>query len=184
MKKHVYQLEKQKVGLQESFHDLEANEHSALIGAGADAASTDALFIPLLDRELKKVCLFYETEEQRLSDEVTALQQEVEQHELNGPYAGPQYLDDEDPDDEDDDDFDLHSPIRSGDSPARQRRRHSRSLSAGVGPSGTCSMHFMPPRAQGRRLPMLSVMRIRAWALLLGITVLNHPRPYFSQAAS
>ncbi|KAL1949912.1 hypothetical protein VTO73DRAFT_8793 [Trametes versicolor] len=137
LKKHVYQLEKQKVGLQESFHDLEANEHSALIGAGADAASTDALFIPLLDRELKKVCLFYETEEQRLSDEVTALQQEIEQHELNGPYAGPQYLDDEDPDDEDDDDFDLHSPIRSGESPARQRRRHSRSLSAGVGPSGS-----------------------------------------------
>ncbi|KAI0636294.1 Sodium/sulfate symporter [Trametes polyzona] len=145
LKKHVYQLEKQKAGLQESFHDLEANERTSLIGTGADAASTDALFIPLLDRELKKVCLFYETEEQRLSDEVSTLQQEIEQHEQNGPYAGPHFLDhDEDPDDEDeeDDDFDLHSPVRSGErnqSPTRRRRRHSRSASsAGVGgPSGS-----------------------------------------------
>ncbi|KAI0648667.1 Sodium/sulfate symporter [Trametes meyenii] len=144
LKKHVYQLEKQKVGLQESFHDLEANEHTSLIGAaGSNAASTDALFIPLLDRELRKVCLFYETEEQRFSDEVSALQQEIEQQEQNGPYAGHQYMDnEEDPDDEDDDDFDLHSPTLSRDrtqSPSRQRRRHSRSVSSATpaGPSGS-----------------------------------------------
>ncbi|KAH9847813.1 Sodium/sulfate symporter [Lenzites betulinus] len=142
LKKHVYQLEKQKVGLQESFHDLEANEHTSLIGAGVDAASTDALFTPLLDRELKKVCLFYETEEQRLSDEVSTLQHEVEQHEQNGPYAGHQYIDDEDPDDEDDDDFDLQSPVRTEErtqSPSRQRRKHSRSVSsvAPGAPSGS-----------------------------------------------
>ncbi|KAI0667948.1 Sodium/sulfate symporter [Trametes maxima] len=144
LKKHVYQLEKQKVGLQESFHDLEANERTSLIGAvGSDAASTDALFIPLLDRELRKVCLFYETEEQRLSDEVSALQQEIEQQEQNGPYAGHQYMDDEeDPDDEDDDDFDPQSPTLSRDrtqSPSRHRRRHSRSVSSATpaGPSGS-----------------------------------------------
>ncbi|CDO75104.1 hypothetical protein BN946_scf185010.g29 [Trametes cinnabarina] len=143
LKKYVYQLEKQKVGLQDSFHDLEANERTSLIGLGADAASTDPLFIPLLDRELKKICLFYESEEQRLSDEVTALQQEVEQQEQNGPYAGHQYLDSENDGDadeeEDDDDFDIHSPIMSRDrtlSPSRQRRRHSRSASS-AGPSGS-----------------------------------------------
>ncbi|KAI0763315.1 Sodium/sulfate symporter [Trametes elegans] len=143
LKKHVYQLEKHKVGLQESFHDLEANERTSLIGAvGEDAASTDAFFIPLLDRELKKVCLFYESEEQRLSDEVAALQQEIEQLEQNGPYAGHQYVDDdEDADeDEDDDDFDLHSPILSRErtqSPARRRRHRSLSSARPGGPSGT-----------------------------------------------
>ncbi|KAI9067720.1 Sodium/sulfate symporter [Trametes sanguinea] len=142
LKKYVYQLEKQKAGLQESFHDLEANERTSLIGVGADATNTDSLFIPLLDRELKKICLFYESEEQRLSDEVSALQQEVEQQEQNGPYAGHQYMDSENDGDvdeeEDDDDFDIHSPILSRDrttSPSRQRRRHSRSVSS-AGPSG------------------------------------------------
>ncbi|OSC96955.1 Sodium/sulfate symporter [Trametes coccinea BRFM310] len=142
LKKYVYQLEKQKAGLQESFHDLEANERTSLIGIGADAANTDSLFIPLLDRELKKICLFYETEEQRLSDEVSALQQEIELQEQNGPYAGHQYMDSENDADadeeEDDDDFDIHSPILSRDrtmSPSRQRRRHSRSVSS-AGPSG------------------------------------------------
>ena len=143
MKKHVYQLEKQKVGLQESFHDLEANEHTSLIGSGPSPdANTDAFFTPLLDRELLKICVFYETEDQRLSDDITALHQEIEQHEENGPYAGPQYLDDDgDDDDEEDDDFDVNSPAISRDrtqSPARQRRRHSRSASSAgpPGPSG------------------------------------------------
>ncbi|KAH9902404.1 Sodium/sulfate symporter [Cubamyces lactineus] len=140
LKKYVYQLEKQKAGLQESFHDLEANERTSLIGIGADAASTDSLFIPLLDRELRKVTLFYESEEQRLSDEVTALQQEVEQQEQNGPYAGHHFMDNEEDadEDEDDDDFDVQSPVIGRDrtlSPTRQRRRHSRSISS-AGPSG------------------------------------------------
>ncbi|KAI0711847.1 Sodium/sulfate symporter [Cerioporus squamosus] len=146
LKKHIYQLEKQKVGLQESYHDLEANERSALIGSGPSASeltNTDAFFIPLLDRELRKVCMFYEMEEQRLADEVSALQQEIERQEENGPYAGHQYEDEEDADeDEEDDEFDLHSPGISRErtqSPARQRRRHSRSMSSaapGV-PSGS-----------------------------------------------
>ncbi|KAI9001489.1 Sodium/sulfate symporter [Trametes punicea] len=150
LKKYVYQLEKQKAGLQESFHDLEANERTSLIGIGADAANIDALFIPILDRELKKVCLFYEAEEQRLSDEVSALQQEIEQQEQNGPYAGPQYMDhEEDADEEeDDDDFNIHSPMLSRDrtlSPSRQRRRHSRSVSS-AGPSGGSTLKVDPKR--------------------------------------
>ena len=148
MKKHIYQLEKQKVGLQEAYHDLEANERTSLIGSsltGFEVTNTDAFFIPLLDRELRKVSLFYETEEQRLADEVSALQQDIERQEENGPYAGHQYEDDADADDDDeeDDDFDLHSPVMSRDrtqSPARQRRRHSRSVSSAApgAPSGEC----------------------------------------------
>ncbi|RPD54787.1 Sodium/sulfate symporter [Lentinus tigrinus ALCF2SS1-7] len=156
LKKLIYQLEKQKAGLQESYHDLEANERTSLIGAapsGFELTNTDAFFIPLLERELKKVCLFYETEEQRLADEVSALQQEVDSQEESGPYAGHQFADGEDVDEEyeEDDDFDLHSPIMSRDrtqSPARQRRRHSRSVSsAGPGvPSG--SRRKMDPKAR------------------------------------
>ncbi|TFK93792.1 Sodium/sulfate symporter [Polyporus arcularius HHB13444] len=145
LKKHLYQLEKQKAGLHEAYHDLEANERTSLMGSGpsaSDLTNTDAFFIPLLDRELKKVCMFYEMEEQRLSDEVKALQQEVERQEENGPYAGHQFEDEEDADEEDeeDDEFDLHSPVHDRtQSPARQRRRHSRSVSsAGPGaPSGS-----------------------------------------------
>ncbi|KAI0750174.1 Sodium/sulfate symporter, partial [Daedaleopsis nitida] len=146
LKKHVYQLEKQKAGLQESYHDLEANERTSLMGSsgamGVSEASTDAFFIPLLDRELRKICMFYEMEEQRLSDDIALLQEEVERQEASGPYAGHQYLDEDgDEDDEEDDEFDMHSPGVSRDrtqSPAR-RRRHSRSLSnaaASAGPSG------------------------------------------------
>ncbi|TBU27768.1 Sodium/sulfate symporter [Dichomitus squalens] len=134
LKKHVYQLEKQKAGLQESYHDLEANERSALIGRDSSGADTDAFFVPLLDRELKKISVFYETEEQRLSDDITALQQEIAQHEENGPYAGHHYVDESGEDDDEDDDFELQSPTATlnqdqTQSPSRRRRRHSRSAS-------------------------------------------------------
>ncbi|OBZ72026.1 putative transporter C3B8.04c [Grifola frondosa] len=134
LKKHVYQLEKQQAGLRESFHDLEANERTSLI-INADTVSTDSFFIPLLDRELKKICLFYETEEQRLLDDVAALERLVQQQEEVGPDAGHQYEDMDDDDEEEDDEFDIHSPSASRDntlSPSRQRR-HSRSVSIGTG---------------------------------------------------
>lgn len=96
---------------------------------GAAGANTDAFFIPLLDRELHKICLFYDSEEQRLSDETTALQQEIEQQEASGPYAGHEYEDEEGDEEEEDDEFDLHSPIDQSNSPTRRRRRRSRSVS-------------------------------------------------------
>ena len=135
LKKKIYQLEKHQHsgGLQDSYHDLEANEHTSLIGS-SHPSSPDALFIPALDRELEKINLFYVTEEQRLEDDVSALQDEIERQEESGPYAGHQYLNgDEDDDDEDDDDFDVNSPIDSvrdrTQSPGRRRRQHSLSIS-------------------------------------------------------
>lgn len=65
LKKYVYQLEKQAVSFRDAAHDLEANEQTSLI-QGQDHLSTDALFVPLLDRELKKICLFYEMQEAEL----------------------------------------------------------------------------------------------------------------------
>ena len=137
LKKHIYQLEKQQAGLRDSYHDLEANEHTSLMGS-SHAGSPDSVFIPLLDRELEKICLFYSVEEQRLTDDVMALQEEVERQEESGPYAGHRYMDAEgDEDEEDDDDFEATSPIESRDRTRSPRRRRQQSLSLGsVGPSG------------------------------------------------
>ena len=126
-------------------------------GAGGSAApNTDAFFIPLLDRELRKICMFYEMEEQRVMDDVAALQQEVERQEESGPYAGHQYLDDDgDEDDEEDDDFEVHSPGVSRDrneSPARRRRRHSRSLSSAA-PALPSGMSSINPFGSARQAP-------------------------------
>ncbi|KAI0926346.1 hypothetical protein AcV5_008835 [Taiwanofungus camphoratus] len=144
LKKFIYQLEKQQAGLQDSVRDLEANEQSALMGH-VDDMSTDNLFTPLLDRELRKICLFYEGQEKELYDEIATLERLVQQQEEVGPDAGHQYVDidpyTDDEDDEDDDDvFDIHSPPISRNrtrSPSR-RRRHARSVSSGIGaPSGS-----------------------------------------------
>ncbi|GBE90058.1 Uncharacterized transporter [Sparassis crispa] len=137
LKKYVYQLEKQQAGIHDSYHDLEANEETSLIGASS-SLSTDAVFTPLLDMELKKICSFYETQEKELMTEVAALERLVQQQEEVGPDAGHQYMNgslDEDDEDEDDDDFDPNSPMISRErtlSPAR-RRRHARSVSSGIG---------------------------------------------------
>ncbi|KAH9838741.1 Sodium/sulfate symporter [Rhodofomes roseus] len=142
LKKTVYQLEKQQAGLGDSFYsehrDLEANEESALMGSASNA-STDSIFVPLLDRELKKICLFYDTQEKELEEEVEHLQRLVQEQEEVGPDAGHQYMDadteDDDDDDEDEDEFDTHSPTASRDptrSPSRPPggRRHARSASS------------------------------------------------------
>lgn len=156
LKKHIYQLEKQQVNLRRSYHDLEANEETSLM-ENEGVASTDVAFIPLLDRELHKICTFYSLQENELLDEVAALQRLVEHQEAQGPDAGYQYTDqhidgedDEDDDDEDDDEgvedlFDAHSPTISREqtlSPRSRRRRHSRSLSAGLTP-GKCTVVFI-----------------------------------------
>ncbi|PIL28341.1 hypothetical protein GSI_09492 [Ganoderma sinense ZZ0214-1] len=138
-KKHIYQLEKQKAGLQESCHDLEADERTSLMTAGrssTDMGNTDAFFLPLLDRGLRKLCLFYETEEQRLTDDLAALQMGIERQEESGPLCGASLLDEEaDEDkDKDDEDFQLQSPTATlsrdrTQSPTR-RRKGSRSISS------------------------------------------------------
>ncbi|KZT06062.1 Sodium/sulfate symporter [Laetiporus sulphureus 93-53] len=145
LKKAVYQLEKQQAGLGESLlegHDLEANEETALIGHPVDHLSTDSLFVPLLDRELKKICIFYEAQEKELLDEVKQLERLVEQQEEVGPDAGHQYTDADTDDDEDEDEeyediHSLNSPLRSREptrSPSRHpNRQHSMSLSNAMG---------------------------------------------------
>ncbi len=140
MKKYVYQLEKQQAGLHEAIHDLEANEGTSLI-QDRDIASKDALFIPLLDRELKKMCSFYELQETNLLREVNDLEKLVQQQEEYGPDIGHQYLDhvdeEDDDDDDDDDDFAQRSPAASWSRSPLSRRKRSLSESTGLrGASG------------------------------------------------
>ncbi|KIP11029.1 hypothetical protein PHLGIDRAFT_114938 [Phlebiopsis gigantea 11061_1 CR5-6] len=127
LKKYVYQLEKQAAGFRDVVHDLEANESTSLI-QGQETASTDAMFVPLLDRELKKIALFYEMQETELLKEVEDLKDLVEKQEDSGPDSRHQYEDhdygDEDEDEEEDDFGPLHSPTTTWSrSPANQRHR-------------------------------------------------------------
>lgn len=138
----MYQLEKQQVGYRDAVHDLEANESTSLIQGSDDHVSTDALFIPLLDRELKKITLFYEAQEKELSEEVRGLERMVQQQEADGPDVGHQYdhQDEDDEDEDDDDDFNhalQNSEITFSRSPMSRRRR---SLSVGGNAGGPCEI--------------------------------------------
>jgi hypothetical protein len=88
--------------------------------------ATDALFIPLLDRELKKIVAFYEHQEQELMEELQDLEKDVELQDelgLRGEETWGRYADD---DDEEDDDSLSRSPARvRRRSLSHQRKRSS-----------------------------------------------------------
>ncbi|KAF4597064.1 low-affinity phosphate transporter [Pleurotus pulmonarius] len=138
LKKLIYQLEKKKHNLDTQYHDIESNEHSALISQ--DIGDTDVLFKAALDGELQKIAFFYGQQEKDSLQEVTELEKMVEQQEVAG-LAGHPYLeevgDDDDEEDEDDEEhFDPQSPIHSRDptgSTSRRRRRRRTLSSAGFG---------------------------------------------------
>lgn len=134
LKKYIYQLEKQHIELDHSYHDLESNETSSLVGRQVTAA--DAVFIPLLDRELKKINLFYEAQEKDLLEELQELEKLVLQQEEAGYDEGNYYMDDGLYDDDDDDDSELgHSADpthRRRRSSTSGQRRNSSALQAGI----------------------------------------------------
>ncbi|KAJ7471082.1 SPX domain-containing protein [Mycena latifolia] len=109
LKKYIYQLEKTQHE-RASYHDVESNEHTSLVDRGP---TTDAVFVPLLDSELQKICEFYSTQERELTGEVAELEELVRQQEEAG-MANNHYLDGpyDDEDDDDDDDSISRSPQR------------------------------------------------------------------------
>ncbi|KAJ7082710.1 SPX domain-containing protein [Mycena belliarum] len=118
LKKSIYQLEKSQHD-QSAYRDIETNERTSLVDRNT---ATDAIFVPLLDRELQKICAFYGAQERELVGEVAELEELVRQQEEAG-MAGNHYLDGQDDDEEEDDDDDdsiSHSP--------QGRRRKSSSL--------------------------------------------------------
>ncbi|PFH46462.1 hypothetical protein AMATHDRAFT_69824 [Amanita thiersii Skay4041] len=144
LKKCIYQLEKQQYSHQVQFpqqraavaayrdeteHDLEANEQSALLGpsqptqTGMTVAEADATFIPFLDRELRKICAFYQTQESEMFEDVKDIEAAVEKLDEAGVDEDGYYGYDDDDDDDDDDSLSR--------SPVRRRAMRSRSLSLG-----------------------------------------------------
>jgi len=121
LKKYIYQLEKQQAG--HLVADLESGERTSLLD---QSDATDSLFIPLLDRELKKTVTFYEHQQQELLEELQDLEKDVELQDelgLRGEETWGHYADD---DDEDDDDSVSRSPVRVRHrSLSHQRKRSS-----------------------------------------------------------
>lgn len=120
LKKYIYQLEKQQHGHEHLFnYDLESNERSVLL-TQQDATNTDSVFIPLLDRELKKIAIFYEHQEKELIDDLEDLEKSLLEQEAVG--LGGYYDDFTDEDDDDDSVEESQSPERRRRSSNPQRR--------------------------------------------------------------
>lgn len=126
LKKHIYQLEKQQQ--HHHFVGLESTERSTLLGEH-DAIGTDAIFIPLLDKEIQKIVAFYEDKEKELLEDLEELEKDVLKMDDIGLGGGYHYEDYADDDDDEDDDS-IASP-RSPDGARRSLSRHRKSSSAG-----------------------------------------------------
>ncbi|EPQ53940.1 SPX-domain-containing protein [Gloeophyllum trabeum ATCC 11539] len=157
LKKAIYQLEKQQTGVDHPYTDLESNERTSLIDR-ADSSATDALFIPLLDHELKKIMLFYEAKEAEVLKELAGLEELVREQDESEPVADEHYMHDIDEDDEDDDDDDDdESPVRSR-TRAQSPPGIGRQPSVGTSSRGKymlpqrCSTPSMSPVGRARRL--------------------------------
>lgn len=133
MKKYIYQLEKQQYDHETLNHtshrDLEVGEHAALL-EGHDVSDTDVLFIPLLDRELKKIALFYESQEKELYEDLAELEGDIQIQEDAGIDGGDRYMEQSDDEDDDESISILPSPEgprrpRKFSSAGRSRRRTS-----------------------------------------------------------
>ncbi|TRM57048.1 SPX domain-containing protein, partial [Schizophyllum amplum] len=119
LKKFIYQVEKQQHDLDQSYTDLEAHERTSLVGERTSHA--DDLFIPLLDRELRKIVAFYERQEQELLRDLAELERMVKEQDEEG-LQGDHYMDDTYEGDESDDD---DSPVRSRTQSTGRRRSQS-----------------------------------------------------------
>lgn len=112
------------------------NEQASLLPTESDSR-TNAVFVPLLNRELEKIRSFYAAQQKELLDELAELEELVKTQE-DATLLGPNNpYDDDDGDDleildEEDDDEDV--PARAKSSPSRDRtfpKRHRKGSSAG-----------------------------------------------------
>lgn len=123
LKKYIYQLEKQQHDHETLNHTSHRDlEHAALL-EDHDVSDTDALFIPLLDRELKKITRFYESQEKELCEDLTELEKDIQKQEDAGMEGGDRYLEQSDDEDDDESISIFLSPEES--------RRHRKTSSAG-----------------------------------------------------
>jgi hypothetical protein len=97
LKKQIYLVEKQQSGLDTSYLDLES-QHTPLLGH----EDADQNFSQYLDRELRKITLFYESQAAELFEDVEDLEAQVEEQEETEMRNYPEF-DEEDEDEEDED---------------------------------------------------------------------------------
>ena len=103
LKRCIYQLEKQLYAR----HDIDP---SALVHVISTTAEADAVFVPLLDRELAKISEFYATQEKDMLNEFQDIETTVKRLEERGIRHS--YYDEEDDEDEEDDDESIsRSPV-------------------------------------------------------------------------
>jgi phosphate transporter len=128
LKKTIYQLEKRQHGLD---NDLEANERVSLL-EDTNSSDTDSIFIPLLDKQLNKIIVFYDAQEKEVLNDIADLEEEVKQREEAGLSGMGHYFDDDDEEEEDlDEDYDeeeeMTGPLSREpmQSPRRKRRKSS-----------------------------------------------------------
>lgn len=134
MKKHIYQLEKQQHGHERLRvdADVEGGEYRPLLEDGGILTGTDAVFVPLLDRELKKIELFYDQQAKELMEDLHDLEKDIALQDEIGLQGGTYYDDFDGASDDGDDD----SISRSPDTRRRSLSRHRKLSSAGRRTSG------------------------------------------------
>lgn len=103
LKKQIYIVEKQQSGLDTSYHDLES-QRSPLLG-NSDSHQT---FSQYLDRELRKITIFYESQAAELLEDLEELEVQVAEQEEAEMRNYPEF-DEEDEDDEDEDEDETTS---------------------------------------------------------------------------
>lgn len=132
LKKAIYNLEQdQKVddlpsaGDQRN-DDIEAESANLLAQSNNEA---DGIFLKLLDRELRRICDFYDFKERELTGDLETLQKDLERAERED-MAGADMTADSDDDDDDDEQGRLVNPHDES-APSTVRGRHSVSQSGG-----------------------------------------------------
>jgi phosphate transporter len=97
LKKQIYLVEKRQSGLDTNYHDLES-QRSPLLGN----SDTDEVFSQYLDRELRKITLFYESQATELFEDIEDLEAQVAEQDEAEMRDYPEF-DEEDEDEEDED---------------------------------------------------------------------------------
>ncbi|KAK2467241.1 hypothetical protein APHAL10511_000790 [Amanita phalloides] len=108
LKRCIYQLEKQLYATRITHLD---SESAALLHLSSPQ-DADAIFVPLLDRELDKISEFYVTQEKEMAHEFQDIHATVKRLEERGIQHGYRdYLEDEDEDEDEDDESISRSPV-------------------------------------------------------------------------
>ncbi|KIL65820.1 hypothetical protein M378DRAFT_197907 [Amanita muscaria Koide BX008] len=122
LKRRIYQLEKQlyaqprgRATTSAAYRDdIETGARESLL----QHQESDALFLPLLDRELAKICNFYKTQEKEILQEFGEIDRYVQELEERGVHGYGTYYDEDEDDDDDDESITLPDS-----SPIGRRRR-------------------------------------------------------------